>query len=89
MRALLTIALWAPAVSWGAAPAPAPAATSAAATDTLLDAIQAKYGKVSVLRGKFVQVSGSPLYGEDKQGGTIVLQRPGRCAGTSTTAGAT
>ncbi|MEQ1505357.1 MAG: outer membrane lipoprotein carrier protein LolA [Myxococcota bacterium] len=65
-----------------AKPAPALAAAStgstAPASSDLLDRIQAKYATVSVLRGTFVQKSGSALYGEDEQSGTVVLERPGK-----------
>jgi outer membrane lipoprotein-sorting protein len=72
------------------APAPAPAAAPKpaappvvstvppAAVTKLLDAIQAKYGPVSVLRGSITQTTGSPVYGTQVQKGTVVLQRPGK-----------
>jgi outer membrane lipoprotein carrier protein len=79
MRALLclltTVGFLAPAVGEAAPPTPAPAATAESA---LLDRIQAKYAPVTVLRAKFVQKVGSALYGEERQEGTLVLERPGK-----------
>lgn len=47
------------------------------ALDALLQQLAAKYGSVSVLRGSFVQTTGS-VYGDQTQNGTVVLKRPGR-----------
>lgn len=81
MRALLclmtTVGFVASAAE-AAPPAPATAPAAAAAENALLDRIQAKYAPVGVLRAKFVQTVGSTLYGEDRQEGTLVLERPGK-----------
>lgn len=61
----------------GAAVAPAAAVPPAAVTK-LLDQIQARYAPVSVLRGTIVQTTGSPIYGQQVQKGTVVIERPGK-----------
>jgi outer membrane lipoprotein carrier protein len=47
------------------------------ALDTLLAQLTRKYAPAEVLRGTFVQTTGSP-YGDQTQSGTVVLKRPGR-----------
>lgn len=60
-------------------PAPAPAgASDTSAIDALITRIQAKYAAVTTLDAAFTQKTGSALYGEDVQTGTLVLERPGK-----------
>lgn len=60
------------------APAPTPTTLAPAAVTKLLDQIQARYAPVSVLRGTIVQTTGSPVYGQQVQKGTMVIERPGK-----------
>jgi outer membrane lipoprotein carrier protein len=75
MRALLCLMTTVGFVAPAAVAATPPAA---AAQTALLDQIQAKYAPVTVLRASFVQKVGSALYGDERQEGTLVLERPGR-----------
>ena len=64
-----------------AAPKPAAPAVSTVpptVVTELLDAVQAKYAPISILRGSIVQTTGSPIYGTQVQKGTVVLERPGK-----------
>lgn len=62
--------------SFAAEPAAAPAAT--ASVDALVRSVEAKYAGVEVLRAGFVQTTRSALYGDEKQRGTLVLERPSK-----------
>lgn len=72
----LTLLLLVAAPAWATDPAPAPG--PAASVDALVKAVEARYAGVEVLRAGFVQTTKSPLYGDEKQSGTLVLERPTR-----------
>ena len=53
---------------------------------TVVRDVQTKYADVQVLQASFVQRTSSQLYGQEEQRGVLVLQRPSKMNGCSTTA---
>lgn len=71
--ALLILTAVSPSTAWGAEPASLSADVSG-----VVDRVQDRYADVEVMQASFVQVTKSPYYGEERQQGTVVLQRPSK-----------
>jgi outer membrane lipoprotein carrier protein len=53
-----------------------PAVAEDSATKAVIQAVEAKYRRVSAMKADFVQTTRSDVFGEEKQSGEVLLKRP-------------